>query len=215
MPPDAEEGELPITDGLVEWFNPADESAWDDTYLLSSKLNTGKTATGVSSGGTWLYTNHQSKPTVFNDGLAQIGLVMPDMSEYGITGECSVEFTFDVGSNQNIFFLCTAPAKWGANQTTVYKRLNNPGGTYETTVCHLIMVFTTEGVLLYKNGQYVGTDTAVAETDIAASFALVRPYGYGLGEVRLYNRALTADEVKNNYTYASKQTTIGADYFTA
>lgn len=215
MPPDAEKGELPITDGLVEWFNPADESAWDDTYLLSSKLNTGKTATGVSGGGTWLYTNYRVKPTVFNDGLAQIGLVMPAMSEYGITGECSIEFTFDIGTNQNIFFLCTAPANWGTNNTSVFSLLNNPGGVYETNVCHLIMVFTTDGVLLYKNGQYVETKTAVAETDIAASFALVRPYGYGLGEVRLYNRALTADEVKNNYTYASKQTTIGADYFTA
>lgn len=206
-------GDAPIEAGLVEWFNPADETAWDDTYLLSSKLNTGKTATGASNSGTWLYSNRLTKPTVFNDGLAQIGLIMPAMSEYGIAGECTVEFTFDVPSNGQIFHLCTAPLNIGGNNTAVYSTHNGIGG-YKTAVCHAMFVFTADGLLRYVNGQYVDTVTAVAEEDIASSIAFVRPNDGGLGEVRLYNRALTENEVKNNYRYAAKQTTIGADYFT-
>jgi hypothetical protein len=105
------------------------------------------------------------------------------------------------GSNYGLF-IATTTASWGDGNVEDW------GKYYPNIWYHVVFVRSGNTWTIYKNGDYSnsGTKTGIGlGVDNGASFTIGEsgnpgPYFNGLiEEVRIYNRALSADEVKNNY----------------
>lgn len=215
MPPNTgdNEGTYPVMEGLVEWFEVGDVSQWNES-IIKSKISSEKTGQGQNGNScTGLYFNSKAAPTEFNGNMSKIGIVFNStLADYGITTEFSIEFIFDVSVNQSIFALLQSPVTWNGNQNVIKVYNNNIGG-YQLAATHVIFVFTQDEITTYRNGTKISTNTESPIKEFSSLIISIRAWGGGCGGIRLYNHALSANEIQNNYKYAAKLTEMGTSYF--
>lgn len=205
LPDDPEEydGSSLIMSGLAAWFRPGTSSDWDN-YTLSNVANNNNVAVGskLNSGFQGTFNN---APTAFTNGYSDVSSIHGTSVLSDIVGVTSV-FTVEVlsysQSNDSVFALRSAVAS-GSNATTVYQR-NRKFGTSRKGTHHFVGVFTSGSIDWYIDGQFVTTETTeVTLASMLAAyplFAVNNTYGY-VNDCRIYSKALTADEIRNNYLY--------------
>jgi hypothetical protein len=203
------DGSLPVLDGLIEWFEPGDSEQWEDT-TLASKINSEKTAYGLAAHSANMQYVPTAAPTKFANNMCMGGICFnATLTDYGITDEFTMELVVDMAENGDIFLLVDS-----ASRGTVIHHRNNNFGDYIKTAFHIVATFTLGQTAIYINGNRHETNNPLTAEQFAAARPVCRAIGEGgVGGVRLYNRALTEDEIKNNYKYASTLTTFGEDYF--
>lgn len=216
VPESSGDGTFPITDGLVEWFEPGDESQWADK-VVNSKISSGHTAQGLSNNGaTAIYTANLTAPTEFAGNMCAGGILFDaTAAEYGVVDALTMEFVMDMADNQVHVLLLQSPIKTSGSNTGVYTHNNNfnDGNGYIKTACHMAVVFTLDATKVYRDGVLRETLDALTAEQFAAAHPICRACYGAVGGVRMYNRALTEDEIRNNYKYASTLTAFGTDYF--
>lgn len=108
------------------------------------------------------------------------------------------------------WYIRTAAANtfWGGVSTSSGEKLvGNNGGLTTDTWYHLVLVYDRISVRIYVNGALdstptAGTDainTGVSDVHIGWYYSNVYAFDGRIGEVRIYNRALTLLEIKHNY----------------
>lgn len=94
---------------------------------------------------------------------------------------------------------------WGTSTARVSHRPNNPGNMLDQWWCVVVTFSTSSGWAMYFNGELVDTDS---NTDALIDDSLITFIGaYNFGNlfdgdipcVQIYNRALTASEVQQNF----------------
>lgn len=210
------DGSSPIYSGLVAWFDITDASKWS-TSSLTSIIGESITATGASNEGFNAVCNPITQsPSSFNNGFANnvLGLLVRHKmsSLVGSTTAFTIELIAYL-TNAQSFFMILATDNLRSSNTKIFNKINSIGG-YRYDVQHITAVFTEGQVLWYVGGSLIQTETtSVAFADILNGYF----YSAGVkttsraGDVRIYNRALTADEIRNNYLYTQHET----DYTTA
>ena len=209
------DGSLPVLDGLVAWFEPGDSTQYEaDGYTIKSKVGD-YTAYSVTSGSQSYFT--PTAPSEFNGNMIKGGIAFQDdlsLADYGITDGLAMEFVLDMWDNQmHCLLIEHKDSSFNAINTSILSHNNSFGSDYVKVAVHVVYVITTEATKIYVNGSYAVDGTTFTAEQIASAHPLCRAFNGAIGGVRLYNRALTADEIKNNYKYASTLTTFGEDYF--
>lgn len=224
MPDDSGEydGSSPIYDGLVAWFDVTQEGKWDGAVLTSMVGEL--TATAKQSTASGVIALQVNAPTAFNNGFANIGLLYFSVPLSSIVGASATAFTVEyavyITGNNTVFYTKTTSQVNAslANNPNVYAGKNGNAlfdGAF-TVPYHVCAVFESGKITWYVNGvKKIEETTAVAFADILASYPVPNAHnssnGACLGDVRFYNRALTADEIHNNYLFTQNET----DYLTA
>ena len=213
------DGTSPIYSGLVAWFDVTNTNEWNNGVITSMVGET--TANGKPSSAQGVYiSSTNSQPSIYDNGFANIGALFFNDSIGDLVGNVtsfSIEFVSYLTSNNGLLFLKgnkTTNAS-ATNNPNVYTRGNNISG-YKTGAKHYVGVFSNGSIDWYVNGTKLITETTdVVFADILASYIYTNAHssasGAGIGDARLYNRALTADEIRNNYLYTQHET----DYNTA
>ena len=224
MPDDSGEydGSSPIYSGLVAWFDVTQESKWDGAVLTSMVGELTATAKPSTSSGQ--ISSSTKTPTGFNNGFADIGVLYFDESISSIVGASVTAFTIEyvvyITGNTTVFYTKTTSQVNVSNTVNPNVYVGKNGNALfdgaVTVPYHVCAVFESGKVTWYVNGvKKIEETTAVAFADILASYPLPNAHqsssGACLGDVRFYNRALTADEIRNNYLYTQSET----DYLTA
>lgn len=220
--PPVEDGEVyPVTEGLIEWFETGDETQWDG-YTINSKIKSGKTGRFIN-GGKGQYVTETTLPETFKGNMVGGGVVFNStLEDYGVTDAFTLEFVLDMNTSQTFYMLLQSPLDLYGGSTVLLSRNNNMGGSiqYCDKAFHWVAVVTTEETKYYFNGESPllnATGVTLTAEQIASGVPIASGYGSkksGIGSVRLYNRALTEEEIKNNYEYAKTLTDIGTDIWT-
>ncbi len=95
---------------------------------------------------------------------------------------------------------------WSSSNARVSHRPNNPGDMLNQWWCVVVTFSTSSGWAMYFNGELVDTDSNTDALNNASLNTYISAYGAGanlfdgdIPVVQIYNRALTASEVKQNY----------------
>jgi hypothetical protein len=211
------DGSMPVLDGLVAWFELGDSTQYaDDGYTIKSKVGE-HTGRRLTLGGHAIYSSHFVAPDKFDGNMVSGGVLFDNtLGEYGITGAFTMEFVLDMWSNQLHYLLLTSPINTFGNNTTIYSHNNNYGSGYVKVAHHVTVVFTPDvSTVIYIDGVEKQTASTLTIDQVATAHPICRAYDGATGGVRLYNRALTADEITNNYKYAKTLTDLGTDIWTS
>ena len=95
---------------------------------------------------------------------------------------------------------------WSSSNARVSHRPNNPGDMLNQWWCVVVTFSTSSGWAMYFNGELVDTDSNTDALNNASLDTYISAYGAGgnlfdgdIPCVQIYNRALTASEVKQNF----------------
>lgn len=224
------DGTAPVYDGLYEYVDFLDESKYDvDTYTYRGHYGKFDIVAGQNK------PTEFNPLGLYQTGYQQANLSSDLPFADGVTIELDVyigEYSFSnaqpqiiaLGVNNNVY---GNPALLCSGKT--YVKYNNTSGSTsdkygsETTYFygntnvyhHSVMVLTNEYIKFYKDGTLVTTityadleDFASLIVDSVGIFSVNGGWGTASNYakmLRVYNRELTADEVKNNYQYQSAQ----------
>lgn len=215
--PDDYDGTAPIYTDLVAWFDVTEATKW--TFPTLTGLIGTSTATGARNEGYGrAVAPIQENPTVYNNGFANnvTGLLVMQSIE-ALTGTVTaftVEFVKYNDNSQTMFFILST-CNANGNNTAVFSRVNNIGsGGYKTGVRHFVGVFTNGNIDWYVDGDFAASETtSTAFTDMLSGYVYSCSPGRNskAGDIRIYKRALTAEEIRNNYLYTKHET----DYTTS
>lgn len=204
------DGSQPVFNGLVEWFDVGDETQWTDK-TVKSKIGSGKTGTGVKHGSNNFIWSTIA-PISYENGLAEVGLLLGGLDGYGVSDTFSIEFVYNVLTNSDVFKLLTSPANTSGTANNAIISLLNKSGSEYMKKGHMILVYENGTITQYFNGSNKGVVKTLDDTSgVGTSQILVRGNEGKIGHVRLYNRALTAQEIKNNYEFVIKTTDLSVD----
>ena len=212
--PDDYSGASPIYSDLVAWFDVTQESKWEDSTLTSMiGSNSIKGANASLSGAQLKYV----APTAFNNGFSNAPSLwlVTSLSDLGVSGAFTLEFvdynTDTDGSNYCLIFKeNTTLNTSNTNNPNIYSRKrHNMGRGNLVGIHHYVGIFAEGTITWYVDGSLATTET----TEVTlATFLAGYPFfcarqatGFH-SDVRVYNRALTSDEIHNNYLYTQNET---------
>lgn len=212
------DGTSPIYSDLVAWFDVTDTTKWDN-YTATSLVGD---VTAIGRGSHNAGVGSAQAPTAFNNGMANIGQLHVQKALSELVGANATAFTIEFIAyytrNDTVILLRSGA---GTSGTNVYQKYGTKiGSSYMSdaprTPHHLVMIFTDGSIAWYRDGVYAQTEaTSVTFANILASYPLPNAHnnaeGACVGDMRIYSRALTADEIRNNYLYTKHET----DYSTA
>ena len=206
------DGKSPVYDGLLAWFDVTQSSKWDGSVL--SGMIGENSITCVKCNNQGAYISAQT-PTAFNNGfMNQPALFLRDtLSEIGVTGAFTIEAVQWSDSNENLFLLKAANTfnQSTGNNATLYNRSRNINGA-KSGVRHFVGVFTSGSVDWYVDGVLTLTEAmTLTMNEILAAYPLFYTNAHYHSDVRIYNKALSAEEIQNNFLYTQNET----DYSTA
>ena len=210
--PDSYDGSSLITDGLVAFFDVTNQSKWDGSLLtsmvgeLTARAKASVTPTGNIS-------SQNITPSAYDNGFANIGSLYFTKTIAEIVGSSVTAFTveyFCYITGNSVTFITKTTSTVNVSNTvnpTVYA--GKSGNALFSTVTvphHVCAVFESGKVTWYVNGTKKVTETTqVAFSDILASYPLPNAHqtsaGSALGDVRFYSKALSDDEINNNFLY--------------
>ena len=208
-----------LSDGLVaRWA--LDETSGSIAYDSSPYFTANGTITGASVGTTSIFGGSR-----YFDGIDDY-ITLPNASQYsfGTTSNFSLSFLFNPGgtttrSASRMIFTNrqNAPNKgyefFYANSNTIHSTITGQSNTpsYGNPVANTWEMYTatievgsTTTMRFYNNGVQVGTQSGLANTDRTSSESLTISYPFSVlngyvDEVRIYNRALSNEEVLQLY----------------
>lgn len=210
------DGTSPIYSNLVAWFDVTDTGKWDN-YTATSLVGE---VTAIGRASMIYFPSAAKAPTAFNNGFANIGSLHVQKSLSELVGSEATAFTIEYliycNANNPILFVRDRAGTGGTGNDNIYSRQGTKvGSTYLSdpprTPHHLVAVFTSGSIAWYKDGSYAQTDTTTATfSDILAGYVISNAHnsdsGACVGDLRIYSRALTADEIRNNYLYTTHET---------
>lgn len=209
--PDSYDGSSLVTDGLEAFFDMTSQSKWDGSLITSMVGELTARSKGSTPGG--VIGSSNMAPTAFNNGFANIGSLYFTKTIAEIVGSSVTAFTVEyicyITGNSTTFFTKTTTVvnTSNANNPNVYS--GKSGNALFSSVSvphHVCAVFESGKVTWYVNGTKKVTETTqVAFADILASYPLPNAHqttsGSALGDVRFYSKALSDDEIRNNFLY--------------
>ena len=209
--PDSYDGSSLVTDGLEAFFDVTSQSKWDGSLITSMVGELTARSKGSTPGG--VIGSSNMAPTAFNNGFANIGSLYFTKTIAEIVGSSVTAFTVEyicyITGNSTTFFTKTTTVvnTSNANNPNVYS--GKSGNALFSSVSvphHVCAVFESGKVTWYVNGAKKVTETTlVAFADILASYPLPNAHqttsGSALGDVRFYSKALSDDEIRNNFLY--------------
>jgi peptidoglycan hydrolase-like protein with peptidoglycan-binding domain len=197
------------TSGLVGYWN------FDEGSGTTASDASGNGNSGTINGAAW--TTGKVGGALSFDGSSSV--TIPNSSSINISGP----FTFSVWINSRnstdsqIFLGKNAYDKYvvinpnyGGYVTTLFGQQldTTPGGVPLNTWTHLVFVGDTNSQKLYVNGVLASSDSSVGSSFSSSNSSLVLgrnvaggyPFTGMLDELRIFNRALTSQEVANLYS---------------
>ena len=213
-----------VTDGLVFALDPGNLVSYEDgsttTYSLTGSLNGSLTnGTGYSSeaGGVFIFDGNDDRINNFSEDIEPAIISIEYWKKWTTVGDdwlIGNQTSDPIDNNNGWYHRIDTPsenffARFGVGSTS-RSVTYNPIVPNEWT--HIVTTFDpSEGVKLYWNGALVATNTnggtlsytSVLGLEIGGANDGTRDTPGPLGPVRIYNRALTAGEVSQNYTAQS------------
>lgn len=195
---DEGDGSYPVMSGLIHWLKPEDveSTTWTDfidntkSYAVTeynSEMNLVKTNGSINfgtSGDVGIDTDYTFEFDVYNVATGQLLL-------YSKNG---VQLDMDIQVKQDQYYINGTSYtynSWGSGNA----------GELKEKLIHFALTKDADGNYnIYINGKLEGSTTDATVLDSTRQWAIGRESAY-LGNVRIYNRALTSDEVANNYKY--------------
>ena len=206
-------GASPIYSDLVSWFDVTQESKWEDSTLTSMIGSNSIKGANASLSGTQL---KYVAPTAFNNGFSNAPSLwlVTSLSDLGVSGAFTLEFvdynTDTDGSNYCLIFKeNTTLNTTNTNNPNIYlRKRHNMGRGNLVGIHHYVGIFTEGSISWYVDGSLATTET----TDVVlATFLAGYPFFCARNatgchsDVRIYNRALSLDEIHNNYLYTQNE----------
>jgi hypothetical protein len=212
-----------VRNGLLICVDPANISSYSGTGLTARGLVSGIGATLVNGIG----FSSSNSGTFILDGSNDY--INGDITSFDLTGDLSAEVWFNLsatandwvrvigkgdGSNRTFGFWYNTPGAVFLYQR--YGAASNVGSVYGLTIqtniwYHVIVTSSGSTHKLYLNGADVQTQTGAgpfysSSSTLKVGFGEIHTYHNGrIGLYRIYNRALTAQEVLQNYNATKKR----------
>ena len=212
-----------VRNGLLICVDPANISSYSGTGLTARGLVSGIGATLVNGIG----FSSSNSGTFILDGSNDY--INGDITSFDLTGDLSAEVWFNLsatandwvrvigkgdGSNRTFGFWYNTPGAVFLYQR--YGAASNVGSVYGLTIqtniwYHVIVTSSGSTHKLYLNGADVQTQTGAgpfysSSSTLKVGFGEIHTYHNGrIGLYRIYNRALTAQEVLQNHNATKKR----------
>ena len=195
-------GACTITKNPIAWFDAGKQTNWSGN-ACTSKVPTEFVCNASTAINCALYPS-TTEPTDFKDNCSNVGLVVSEM-DFSHYDSITVEAVVAIYTNQGIIGIGKK------NTNSLISRNNNFNGKYYQYVYfHLCYVIKVNAVVLYINGDEIDTLSYEGNLMEEANAICVSPSSRQyVGNLIIYGRELTSDEIKNNYKYACTKTPIG------
>lgn len=212
-----------VTNGLLICVDPANISSYSGTGLTARGLVSGIGATLVNGIG----FSSSNSGTFILDGSNDY--INGDVTSFDLTGDLSAEIWFNLSATAGDWVRVIGKGDvsnrtfgfWYNNteQCFLFQRYgttNNVSSTYSITVqtniwYHVILTSNGSTHKLYLNGADVQTQTGAGpffstSSTLKVGYGEIHTYHNGrIGLYRIYNRALTAQEILQNYNATKKR----------
>ena len=191
--------ESPITDSLAHWLKPeeVDTSALTWTDSIDNTLS-------------YSVTGYDSETKMISAKQLNLGT----STVLGLGSDVTFEGVFTPKSSGLLILhppFGGAPGDYAVNQNQYiadstsynYNTISTAGSTnFANKIVHVAFcIDTTNGVVnVYINGKLEGTST-ITNAPNGNNWAISNGNGCNIGNVRIYNKALTSGEVEHNYQY--------------
>ncbi len=212
-----------VTDGLVLWFDGFDFKNYPNTTSLIDKSGNGNNGLPISFDFTTLSGSNNNGGIVF-DGKSYLSC--GNSPSVNLTGSVTLEALvyketqtsyakiISKRSGQSLYFLgCLGTDKFyiaigdGVNTKTLETTLSYVNGFY-----HVLGYYnkTTGALNIYVNGELAGTSTSTITIPLISASLMVGAETGGnyfkgtIYSARLYNRALTDNEIQQNYISSNR-----------
>lgn len=196
----------PVTDGLIHYLNPDDITQDGETYSWPAEIG-GLTLTPASYDATTRLATFSTAVDLGNSDTLGVGdqitfdfVVNMTTTNTALVHSQFATYNADINVYGNKLYVADtgyAYTSWGDQHVFATKILH-------LTVC---ADYANGTVLAYVNGKLEVEVSAAMAASTARKWYLVNG-GSNLGDVRIYNRILNADEVSTNYANAQGKYTF-------
>lgn len=185
------------SNGLIAHYNVGSASDWDaETNKIASRIDTDLEAWNVNN----IYSDAiLAPPTLFYDGYAKTGLLIKfgqAMSEFSDTDTVTLEFVCATNSTSGFDTRVKYFGQSSGSQTSGYLNVNF------RVFRHFIIEFSKTGTNIYIDGvlKNSSADDRTGRNTFLIPYASNSGNTY-IGQVNVWNRALTAEERTQHYQH--------------
>lgn len=190
--------ENPITDGLVHWLKT--DGVSDTTWTDSIDSTLSYTVTGYNADLNLVQANSRialgtnEAIGVDTDFTIEYVLYSSSTGQLMLHSLSAGQWTYDISIRQNAYTIISSDYNYNSFSST-------NSANFKEKLIHFAITKNSAGdYKIYINGKLEGSATDTTSLDSTYVWTIARESSYA-GDVRVYNKALTADEVANNYKY--------------